>query len=268
LNRNRVQSVHRALAILKAFDDASPVLGISELARRLGLSRSIVMRLVSTLRDGGFLEKEPGTDKYRIGLAAFEVGTLYHLNTSMRTHAQPLLEELAERLGFSAYLGTLSGPQVVYILAIEGTGPIRVGPRLGSAVPAHTTAAGKALLANLPPADLEAFLAAHSLVAETPHSITSKAELREHLRAIRARGYAVTEGEHLAQVSAIGAPVFDRNGDTVAAISVAFPSYLVGREQFPAIGEAVSETARAISRRLGYRVRGGIRERAAEGSGT
>lgn len=259
--------MHRALAILKAFDDATPVLGISELARRLGLSRSIVMRLVSTLRDGGFLEKEPGGGKYRIGLAAFEVGTLYHLNTSMRTHAQPLLEQLAIRLGFSAYLGSLSEAQVVYVLAIEGAGPIRVGPRLGSAVPAHTTASGKALLAHLPPDGLEAYLARHDLVTETPQSITSKAELREQLMQIRARGYSLTEGEHLSQVSAVGAPVFDSDGEAVAAISVAFPSYLVSREQFPSIGEAVVETARAISRRLGYRPRAGIPEgAAAEGS--
>lgn len=252
------------------FDDATPVLGISDLARRLGLSRSIIMRLVSTLRDEGFLEKAPGSDKYRIGLAAFEVGTLYHLNTSMRTHAQPLLEKLAQRLGFSAYLGSPSGSQVVYVLAIEGTGPIRVGPRLGSAVPAHTTAAGKALLAHLPPDALEGFLSGHELTSETPQSITSKTQLREQLVLIRSRGYSVTEGEHLSQVSAVGAPVFDADGIPLAAISVAFPSYLVPREQFASIGEAVLETARAISRRLGYRPRSGLAEdgaAAAEGSG-
>lgn len=228
------------------------------------------MRLVSTLRDEGFLEKEPGSDKYRVGLAAFEVGTLFHLNTSMRTHAEPLLEKLAQRLGFSAYLGSLSGAQVVYILAIEGSGPIRVGPRLGSAVPAHTTAAGKALLAHLPPEALEVLLSGQELITETSHSITSKAQLREQLVKIRSRGYSVTEGEHLSQVSAIGAPVFDKDGFAVAAISVAFPSYLVPREQFSSIGEAVLETARAISRRLGYRPRSGLVEgagAAAEGSG-
>lgn len=239
------------MAILKTFDDAQPELGISELARRLGLSKSIVMRLVATLRDEGFLERSHGSDKYRVGLAAFEVGNLYHLSVSLKREAEPLLQQLAERLGYSAYLGTLSGDRAVYISAIEGPGPIRVGPRIGSSAPAHTTAAGRALLAFLSPEDLERYLGTADLRPETPQSITSPQRLAEELTRVRIHGFAVTRGEHLQGVGAIGAPLFDRQGTAVASISVAFPLYLVPEAQWPSIAAVVVETAQQISRRLG-----------------
>lgn len=237
--------------MLKAFDDVEPELGVSDLSRRLGLSKSIVMRLVSTLRDEGFLEKNPSSSKYRLGLGAFEVGNLYYLNASLKRDAEPLLEELAQRLGYSTYLGTLSGDRAVYISAIEGSGPIRVAPRIGGSAPAHTTASGKALLAALTPEDLERYLAAVDLQPETPASITSKQDLRNELVQVRAQGYAVTRGEHLTGVGSIGAPILDRNGAAIAAISVGFPLYLVPETQWPPIVAAVQDVAQLISRRLG-----------------
>lgn len=257
---NRVQSVQRALAVLKAFDDGQPELGISELSRKLGLSKSIVMRLVATLRDDGFLERSSGSDKYRIGLNAFAVGNLYYVSASLRREAEPLLQGLAEQLEYSAYLGTLSGGRAVYVSVIEGPGPIRVGPRIGGSAPAHTTAAGKALLGYLPPADLERYLATTDLEPETPESITSKTVLRDELKQIRAHGFAMNRGEHLHGVGAIGAPIFDRNGAAVASISVAFPLYLVPEDRWPSIAAAVMETAQAISRRLGTMAGPGSRE--------
>lgn len=248
---NRVQSVRRALAVLKAFDDMQPDLGITEIAHKVSLSKSIVMRLVATLRDEGFLQRSPGSDKYRIGLAAFEIGNLYYLSASLRREAEALLQELAERFGYSAYLGTLSGDRAIYVSVIEGPGPIRVGPRIGSSAPAHTTAAGKALLAYQSPEDLERYLATADLAPETPQSITSKGELRDELRAVRAQGFAINRGEHLHGVGAVGSPVLDRRGVAVASISVSFPLYLVPEDRWPGIAAAVVDTAQQISRRMG-----------------
>ncbi len=248
---NRLQSVERALAVLRAFDGTQTDLGISELARRLDLSKSIVMRLVATLRDAGFLERTAGNDKYRIGLAAFEIGALYYVGATLRREAEPLVQGLGERFGYSAYIGTLSGGRAVYVSVIEGSGPIRVGPRIGSSAPAHTTAAGKVLLAHLPADELDRYLATADLAPETPQSITSKALLRRELALVREHGYAVNRGEHLHGVGAIAAPVFDRHDAAIASISVAFPLYLVPEERWPTIATAVMDTAHTISRRLG-----------------
>lgn len=248
---NRLQSVDRALAVLRAFDGTQTDLGISELARRLNLSKSIVMRLVATLRDAGFLEKSPGNDKYRIGLAAFEIGALYHVGATLRREAEPLVQGLGERFGYSAYIGTLSGGRAVYVSVIEGSGPIRVGPRIGSSAPAHTTAAGKVLLAHLSADELDGYLATADLAPETPQSITSRADLRQELSRVREQGYAVNRGEHLNGVGAIAAPVFDRHDAAIASISVAFPLYLVSEERWPTIAAALMDTAHTISRRLG-----------------
>ena len=257
---NRVQSLQRALAVLRAFDDVHPELGITEIARKVGLSKSIVMRLVATLRDEGFLQRSPGSDKYRIGLAAFEIGNLYYLSASLRREAEPMLLELAERFGHSAYLGTLSGDRAIYVSVIEGPGPIRVGPRIGSSAPAHTTAAGKALLAHQGAEEMERYFATADLTPETPRSITSKATLREELEAVRAQGFAVNRGEHLNGVGSIGSPIFDRRGAAVASISVSFPMYLVPEDRWPGIAAAVVQTAKEISRRLGTGQTDTIRE--------
>jgi len=238
-----------------------PELGISEIARKVGLSKSIVMRLVATLRDEGFLQRSPGSDKYRIGLAAFEIGNLYYLSTSLRREAEPLLLELAERFGHSAYLGTLSGDRAIYVLVIEGPGPIRVGPRIGSSAPAHTTAAGKALLACQSAEEMDQYFATADLAPETPRSITSKTELRDELQVVRAQGFAVNRGEHLNGVGSIGSPIFDRHGAAVASISVSFPMYVVPEDRWPGIAAAVVETAREISRRLGTAPVSGSRDR-------
>lgn len=246
-----MQSLHRALAVLRAFDDARPELGVSEIARKVGLSKSIVMRLVATLRDEGFLQRGPGGEKYRIGLAAFEIGNLYYLSASLRREAEPMLLDLAERFGHSAYLGTLSGNRAIYVSVIEGPGPIRVGPRIGSSAPAHTTAAGKAMLAYQDGEQMERYFATADLTPETPRSITSKTELREELRIVRAQGFAVNRGEHLHDVGSIGSPIFDAHGTAIASISVSFPMYLVPEDRWPAIAAAVVETAQEISRRLG-----------------
>jgi DNA-binding IclR family transcriptional regulator len=239
------------LAVLRAFDDARVELGVSEIARTLGLSKSIVMRLVATLREAGFLERGLAHDKYRIGLAAFEVGSLYFANASLRREAEPVLRALAERFTCSTYIGTLSGDRAVYVSAIEGSGPIRVGPRIGSSAPAHTTAAGKVLLAYLEPDALERYLATAELVPETPQSISTRAELRQHLLQIRAAGFATNRGEHLNGVGAVGAPVFDARGAAVAAISLAFPIYLVPDDHWSTVTAAVLDAAQQISRRLG-----------------
>lgn len=248
---NRLQSVERALAVLRAFDDTQTEFGISELARRLNLSKSIVMRLVATLRDAGFLERTPGNDKYRIGLAAFEIGALYHVGATLRREAEPLVQSLAEQFGYSAYIGTLSGGRAVYVSVIEGPGPIRVGPRIGSSAPAHTTAAGKVLLAHLPADELDRYLATADLAPETPQSIISRTVLRQELSRVREQGYAINRGEHLHGVGAIAAPVFTRHGAAIASISVAFPLYLVPEDRWPAIATAVMDTAYTVSRRLG-----------------
>lgn len=248
---NRIQSLQRALAVLRAFTDAEPELGVTELSRRLGLSKSIIMRLVATLRDEGFLERSPNGAKYRVGLAAFEVGNLYYVSASLMRDGEPLVAELARRLGYSAYMGTLSGDHVVYIAAIEGSGPIRVSPRIGSPAPAHTTAAGKVLLALLSDHDRDHYLATADLHPETPASIMSRQRLRDELVTVRAQGYAVVRGEHLNGVGSISAPILDRHGGAIAAISVAFPLYLVPEVEWPPIVRAVMDVAYQISRRLG-----------------
>jgi len=246
-----VRSVARALAILSAFDPGRPELGVTELATRTGLPKSVVHLLASTLCQAGFLDRNPFTGKYRIGLKAFEVGSLYLRGNLLEREALPVLQTLVTTYGCNGYLGILDRGEVVYLAIVENPGPLRIHVQVGSRTYAHTTALGKALLASLPPETLDAWLSTHSLPALTPRTITDPERLRADLAEVRRRGYSLALDENIPGIGAVGAALRDRSGEAVAAISLAFVSQLVDEAAIEAMGQAVKDAAAAISVRLG-----------------
>lgn len=252
-----VRSVARALAILSAFDAEKPELGVTELAARTGLPKSVVHLLASTLYQAGFLDRNPFTGKFRVGLKAFEVGSLYLKGNLLEREVLPVLQTLVNAFGCNGYLGVLDRGEVVYLAIVENPGPLRIHVQVGSRTYAHTTALGKALLASLPPDTLEAWLSTHSLPALTPSTIADPGRLRADLAEVRRRGYSVALEENIPGVGAVGAAVRDRNGEVVAAISLAFLTHLVDRARIEEMGRAVREAASTISQRLG--AGGGLR---------
>lgn len=241
----------RALAILAAFGPDEAELGVTELAARTGLPKSVVHLLASTLYQAGFLDRNPFTGKFRVGLKAFEVGSLYLRGNLLEREALPVLQTLVTAFGCNGYLGTLDHGDVVYLAIVENPGPLRIHVQVGSRTYAHTTALGKALLAQLPPDRLDEWLATHSLPALTPSTITDPERLRAELAEVRARGYSVALEENIPGVGAVGAPLRDHSGEAVAAISLAFLCHLVDGARVDELGRAVKEAAAAISARLG-----------------
>jgi DNA-binding IclR family transcriptional regulator len=246
-----VRSVARALAILGAFGPEQPELGVTELATRTGLPKSVVHLLASTLYQAGFLDRNPFNGKFRVGLKAFEVGSLYLRGNQLEREALPVLQALVTAFGCNGYLGTLDRGEVVYLAIVENPRPLRIHIQAGSRTYAHTTALGKALLAHLPSDRLEEWLATHPLLALTPRTITDPARLRAELAQVRARGYSVALEENIPGVGAVGAPLRDRGGEAVAAVSLAFLCHLVDESRIEQLGRAVREAAETISARLG-----------------
>ena len=248
----RAPAVLHAVRLLEAFVDGPAEHGISELSRRAGLSKSTVHRLVATLVEVGWLERNPTTDRYRLGLKLFELGSAVAARLEVRECALPVMHDLMQRVGETVHLAILDGDHVVYAAKVESQHAIRLFMQVGGHGPAHCTGVGKVLLAHAPAAVVERVIAA-GLPAFTPHTITEPAALRAHLAEVRRQGYALNVEESELGLVSVAAPVRDHSGAVVAGLSVAGPSQRLPAAALPSLIARTVETAEDVSRRMGYR---------------
>jgi DNA-binding IclR family transcriptional regulator len=247
----QVRALERALDILDAFSLATSELSLTRLAERVELPKSTVVRLAAILVDRGYLERVPEAESFRIGVRAFEVGSIYIQSTSLEAEARPIMARLAEATGQTANLGILDRGELVHLAVEAPDRPVRYWATTGKREDAHYTGLGKVLLAALSEEKLAAHLARHSLARRTPRTITDPALLRAELDRVRGVGYAIDDEESNAGVRCIAAPVVDESGTTVAAVSISGSATEFGDEAMPRYVAAVVDAGREISLRIG-----------------
>jgi len=248
----RLSSVASAVALLKAFSEDDVELGITALAKRLGVAKSTAHRLATTLVSEGLLEQDRDSGRYRLGIALFRLGALVRQRMDVSSEAKQFLYELRETTQESVHLAILDGIEIMYVYNLESTQAIRMRSDIGVRKPAYCTAEGQAILAFQPPDAIEAAIAA-GLAPRTPQTITEPARLRAALAEIRKRGCAVEDEESEIGMRAIAAPIRDDGGAVIAAVGVAGPAARLSKRTIAAFVPHVIGTAVAISRRLGYR---------------
>jgi IclR family transcriptional regulator, KDG regulon repressor len=249
--RMRLSSVANAIRLTKAFSENEYEMGISALASRLGLAKSTVHRLATTLVEYDILEQNRETGKYRLGLALFELGTLVRRKMDAAGASQAEIHQLAEATGETVQLAILDHLSVLYIRIRESRQAVRMSSSLGSRAPAHCTSVGKALLA-FQPLDLVQQVVDQGLKRFTPNTITDSDMLLAELASIRTRGYAIDDEEIEVGLRCVAAPIRDHTGQVVAAISVAAPVQRMTKKQVQSTIPTVVSVADAISRRMGY----------------
>lgn len=243
---------------MKAFTDDEHEFGVSSLAKRLGLAKSTVHRLASTLIRDDMLEQDKETGKYRLGLALFELGSRVRRKMNVVNEARFALKELMEKTGETAHLTVLDHASVLFINKFESRQAIRMKSNVGSRAPAHSTADGKALLAYQSREMIDA-IAAGGLSALTSKTITDVGQLMEDLAQVRLRGYALDDEETEIGLRAIAAPIRDHTGEVVAAIGVAGPIQRMTKKVVLSYAPKVVTAAESISTRLGYCARQALR---------
>lgn len=252
-----LQTVERALTVLRTFSRDSPEVRPSELARTLNLPRTIVTRLLNTLEQAGFVERETGDSRYRIGLAAFEVGAVYLANNPLITVAVETLEQLTESTGCTSYLGVLDGHDAVLVSVREGRRPIRFVFSAGDRFPASTTALGKAMLMGMTPEQINQHVGSDRLTELTEHSVKTRAELDAQLADGRGRGWIAAQDESHPGGAAVGAAIFDASETPIAGLSVSFVNYPPDPSVFEQLGAVVRDAAQQLTQRVAtYRVYG------------
>lgn len=248
------QAVLRAVALLKAFTDAQPAIGLSELARAVGLNKTTVYRMLTALESEGLVIKDPATECYRLGPEAIALGGRAMRSNDLRAASRAELEALAQETTETASLEALLGRDMLVLDEVVGGHVLGAAQHIGARWPAHATSTGKAMLAFLPEAETNTFLHG-SLPKSTDKTLTTQAAVRRELARIREQGYAVALEELEAGFTAIGAPVRNHDGKIVAAVSVGGPSARLTPDRIPQIAERVVAAAKAISQKLGYRER-------------
>ena len=250
------QSLERGLAILSAFRSGRPLIGVSELGREIGLSRSTTHRYVATLARLGYLQQDAATRRYRLGPRVLDLGFSAINSMELREVAAPYLRRLSDETGFTVNLGILDGTDVVYVERCRSSQrrqpEIDLDLHVGSRLPAYCTSLGKVLLAFLPPAEQAEAVAAIELVRRGPHTITSRSALTAELERVRANGFATNNEELAYGLRSIAAPVPCREGGAVAAINLAVHSSMVSLEELAArLLGPLQATAAAIAANLG-----------------
>jgi IclR family transcriptional regulator, pca regulon regulatory protein len=228
------------------------VLGISELATRLGMSRSTTHRYVLTLSALGYLEQQTSR-KYRLSHRAADIGMVALNSIDVRRQARAYLDELCERTSCRVGLAVLDAAEVVYVDRAgsfhSGQSEVNLGVGLGSRLPVHCTAMGKLLLTYIPEREQRIVIAGADLAKHGPNTITSRRRLREELEEIRGRGIAINDGEFAAEIYAIAAPVRDGARNVVAAIGLADHSSIAS---LLTLSPLLISAADDVSQRLGY----------------
>lgn len=227
-------------------------MGLAELSREVQLNKTTVYRLVSVLLRHRFLRQDPETGRYRLGLALAELGQLCLAGMEVRREAAPYLNQLMNTVRETVHLGVLDEGEVVYIDKFEYQGTIRLSSRIGSRVPVHSSALGKAILACSSEQQVNLVIA-RGLAPRTPNTITEPSRFRDELLATRLRGYAVDNEENRESIRCIAAPILDHMGEPIAAISVTGLAANIAGERIAEIGRLVKDAAEQVSRRVGYR---------------
>jgi IclR family transcriptional regulator, acetate operon repressor len=233
-----IESVDRAMVLLLALE-GSEGLGVVQASKLLGVSRSTAHRMLSILQYRGLARQDPRTRAYLAGPALLRSGLAAVRDLDARAFARPMLERIVAAVGETAHLVVLQWPLVFFLDSVEGSYLVRAATRPGTSLLAHCTAAGKALLAALPPERLDSLLADTKLERLTPRSVVSKSTLRRQLDEARTHGYAVSDGEAELGLRAVGAvipqPVERLSVDV--AVGVGGPEFRMTDERITEIAE-------------------------------
>ncbi|MFC4065097.1 IclR family transcriptional regulator [Actinoplanes subglobosus] len=248
-----VPAVIRALDILELFLDR-PEMSAREVIERLDLPRTTVHELLVTLVERSYLVAVPGQPvRYRLGMPVFQLGSAFAGRLDLVREAQSVARDVAAACDEAVHVAVLDGAEVVYLVKVDSTHPVRMVSGVGLRLPAHCTAVGKVLLAGLDRAGLNAALSHGPLTGMTPASITDPDRLRDHLDRVRAEGVAVDVGESDVAMRCVAAGIRDHSGAVVAAMSLSAPM-IRWTPQSPAEWTGlVREGAATLSARMGFR---------------
>jgi IclR family KDG regulon transcriptional repressor len=248
-----LSSVKKALKVLQTFTEKRTELGVTQIANLLTSHKSSVSRILMTLMAEGFVEKNPLTNKYRLGMKLVDLGNLALSRFDLKEYASPRLEALAQETNEIIHLAILDKDEILYIDK-KGAGQVlTVATRVGGRNPAHACGMGKVLLSGLPQEELMKLLSSAPLKRYTPTTITEIPKLLKEFEKIRRQGFAIDNEESFPGIKCVAAPITDGRGNVIAAMSATVPTQRMEKERMRELAALVTECARQISEQIRVR---------------
>ena len=246
-----VASVDRALEILVALGKSQRDMGVTELAKNMGVQKSTVHSLLQTLLNRGFVQQN-GNGRYALGIKLLELGEICGSRLDIRTVARPIMTELADETGKVTLLAVLSHDELIIIDKVEPARPFLIIPKFDFSLAAHSTAVGKVLLAHASDEVLDIVLD-RRFPQYTPYTLTDHEDIKTELAHVRVNGYAIGCDETVEGLTCVAVPVQDASGLTAAALSVSSATSLLGPAEYDPIVKILKNKAAVISNRLGHK---------------
>jgi IclR family KDG regulon transcriptional repressor len=252
VDKNFIGLTSKVFSVLEVLGEGrSNPLSLEDVTKSVRLAKTTVHRLLYSLSKIGYVERYEDTGKYALAGKFFEIGRDALPYRHLTSLARPLMTGLVSRYGVSAHLGLLEQGQVVYIAVEQSQNPFRCAAAVGDCCFCHSTSIGKSILAYLSEEELNNAIAQHGLPRLTARTIDSRSALNNELRRVREAGYATDHGENIEGVICVGAPIFDRGGRVLAAISASAPAGHMER-QLETLQREVRRITGRLSTMLGY----------------
>lgn len=247
-----IQSIDRALQVLELFSLEKPEWGVTEISKALNIYKSNVHNILSTFAEKGFVKKDSKTDKYKLGIKFFELGSVVIKNMDLRRIAHSYIEKLSKEFNETVHLGILDKGRVVSIEREESYKGLCSHIEIGRRAPLHCTAVGKAIMSYLSEEEINLIIKEKGLEKFTENTITNKEELKKEFLKIRKQGYAVDNMEHEEGVRCVASSIRDYSGEVIASMSVSGPAFRINENNMFVIAKKVKEYCDCISKEMGY----------------
>lgn len=245
-----VQSVDRAISILQVLARRGTA-GVTEISQEISVHKSTVSRLIGTLEARGLVEQTSHRGRYRLAYGVVQLAEGISKKHDLTVVSRAVCNALADEVGETVNVAVCEGRSIVTIDQVIGSSQVTSVNWVGRHQALHSTAAGKVFLANMPPAELQAYLDS-PMERFTELTIVEPAAMHQDLAAVRERGYALAVEEQEIGLVAIAAPVRSLDGGVIAAVIVSGPTFRIHDDSIPGIAERVLSAAAEISERNGY----------------
>jgi DNA-binding IclR family transcriptional regulator len=243
--------IGKVLRILETIQASPAALNLREICQKTNINKATAYRMLSHLQREGYVFRNDAGN-YSFGIKLLQLGSHTDQRATLRESAQPFLQELWQVTGETINLAVLERGEVLYLDVFESPHVFRLASKAGMQRPVYSTALGKSLAAFVPLTQRRNLLAVQKFEASTPHTISSLAQFEKELERVRHQGYAVDDEESVLGARCISAPVLNRSGEAIAAVSVAGPTTRIDLGRIPAIVDELQKACRAISARIGF----------------
>jgi IclR family acetate operon transcriptional repressor len=244
-----IRAVERALDVLLCFSRQTPQLTMTQIAERLEMNKSAVHRHLATLERKRFVQRDPVTGVYQLGVRLLQMAYLTLERSDLRRMAAPYLRQLRDEFRETVDLAVLDDADVVFLDVLESPQRVKLAAAVGQRLPAFATASGKAFFAYMPDETVQRILA-RGMPRSTEFTLVSPQAFLDDLRRTREHGFALAVQEYEEGINAVAAPILDQSRQPVAAIAVAGPTFRLTLERMIEIGPAVLAATREIAQEL------------------